>query len=579
MYNCFSVFMEEKDLILLALGALIASLAICLIALFAILFRKNLTKYTRQLKDASNSIRLYVIDLENETVSYCNRANLRKRFTITIADFYNRFQANERADLIEWVNDLVDKEKENVPLFKEIHVISKHRKFNLFSLLQVVKVNANKRLIYLDSYLVKSNLTKKNKNNNVYHLSTQEQFNKILKNSIGSKGITFAFNFFDKRNKDEQVSRIIFLQFVNIFNSYVTLTRPIIEYGTHQIVVSDLRAYGRPQLLQLTNDIKNDINKYLLISALQDKIAFTIGVAENKYFRNEPEKIVNTVISLAETAQEDEQSIIWYEEGRKVNVTDAETYRTEVERIVRDKKLKYSFRPIVDMERMSILGYQSFVEPLDSFFGTIDELKSYALRTEDDRTLFATIARNLITRFDTEKDGDTLRLFFPIATNERSYANRTFAHIQNIKNTHLVLVYNEVDLMDIHDYGEETLAAEIRTFKSKGYEVALEIEDSDLTLSSIIYGSFDFFLVDAESNLKVGNKYSQRALYKFRGSVEKLLKYNRPIIASDIPSWDSVELVEKLGINLVSSDVIAPKDENVLPIPAKSLIKIKNIKE
>ena len=85
-------------------------------------------------------------------------------------------------------------------------------------------------------------------------------------------------------------------------------------------------------------------------------------------------------------------------------------------------------------------------------------------------------------------------------------------------------------------------------------------------------------MVDANANLKIGNKFSQRALYNFRGLVEKLLKYNRPIVAADIPDWDSVELMKSLGINLVSSEVISPKDENVLPIPLKSVMKIKNIK-
>ena len=142
----------------------------------------------------------------------------------------------------------------------------------------------------------------------------------------------------------------------------------------------------------------------------------------------------------------------------------------------------------------------------------------------------------------------------------------------------MVLVYYEQELVDLANIDDDSIITEIKTFKSKGYEVALELNDNDLTLSPNIYGSFDFFVVDANANLKIGNKFSQRALYNFRGLVEKLLKYNRPIVAADIPDWDSVELMKSLGINLVSSEVISPKDENVLPIPLKSVMKIKNIK-
>lgn len=568
--------MTQLEFIFLILGISISAAMIIVIAIIYLVSASNKQKYAYQIKDASNSIRIYVIDLNNEVVHYVNRSKLYKRSTIHISEFYAKFPTGEREELVDWINALSDKEA-HVPSFKEIHVISKHRRTNLFSLLQVTKIDYEKQLIYLDSNLIKANLTRKNVNSETYNFSTQESFSRTISSQTSTRGITFAFNFFDKRNKDEQIARIVYLQFVNVFNTYVSSYRPIIEYGTHHIVASDLRISSRTQLMQLITSIKNDINKYLLIDALQDRIGYSIGVCENKHFINEPEKLVNTVIELSNAAQDENESILWHEEGYKVNMTGEDTYRTEVERIIRDKKLKYSFRPIVNLDKAKILGYQSFVEPLDSFFGSIDELKAYAVRTEDDRVLFATIARTLISRFAQEKESDTHRLFFPINSYEKEYANRTLSHIQNIKTTHIVLVYKDKDVLEFNENHYDDLLTEIKTFKSKGYEIALEIMDSELTLASNVFASFDFFLIDVHANLKVGKQYSQRLLYGFRGLVEKLLKYHRPIVAIDVQSWDSIELIEKLGINLVSSDVIAPKDENVLPVPQKSIMKIKNI--
>ncbi len=579
MYNLIVFFLKGFDLstLLLALGITFASLIlIALIIVIVFVYNKEY-KFETLLKDSSNSIRIYILDLSNDKVTYFNRSDLRKRYSIPLVEFYNHFQEDEREDLISWVHDLIDKEKDPTN-FKEVHVISKYRKSNFYSLLQIEKVNYRKQVIYMSSFLIKPSTYKKsNVKDNSYKFSSQEAFNKIV--SPYSKGATFAFNFYDKRNKDEEISRLIFLQFVNIFNNYITSSRPMIEYGTHQIVVSELHSYSRQQLLQLIVSIKSDINTYLMISSLQDKIGYTIGVAENKYFVRETEKLVNTVLALATTALEDEEEMLIYEKGRKLEGNEQEDYRTEVERIIRDKKIRYLFRPIINLEKCSIMGYQSFAEPQDSFFMNIKELKNYALRTEDDRTLFATIARNTITRFASEKDGDNIRIFFNLNNLEKNYVNRTLSHIQNIKDIHIVLVYSEDELTDLPENGDDDLVNEIRMFKSRGYEIALEISDNDLTLSSIIYGAFDFFMVDVNTNLKIGSKYSQRSLYNFRGLVEKLLKYHRPIIALDVPSWDSVELIDKLGINYISSDVVSMKSENVLPIPAKSVIRIKNIKK
>ena len=568
--------MNDFENTLLITTIVIAIVVLILVATIFIFDFKVQKRFDNLIKDSSNSLRVYSIDFSKGEVTYFNRSNLRKKTNVSLAQFYNHFISSEREGVMVWLQNLLNNEKETQPV-KEVHVISKHRKSNLYSLLQVESIDSKNQRIILSSYLLKSCITKKNKKDTSYKLTTLDHFNKYL--STYSKGYSFIFNFFDKRNADNQIPRLSFLQLINIFNSYVSLYRLIVEYGSHQIIVSDFRASSRHQIMQLINIIKSDIHSQLMISSLEDKIGFNIGICENKYFDKKPDLIFDTLFSLIDAGIEDKQEIVWYQKGRKIkSELDGEAYRTEVERLIRDKKIRYTFRPIIDLNNSEILGYQSFAEPLDSFFGSMKELKTYAARTDDDRPLFAANAKNIITRFSHEKDGDVLRLFFPLNNYEKNYVNRTLPHIQNIKSIHMVLVYYEQELVDLANIDDDSIVTEIKTFKSKGYEVALELNDNDLTLSPNIYGSFDFFVVDANANLKIGNKFSQRALYNFRGLVEKLLKYNRPIVAADIPDWDSVELMKSLGINLVSSEVISPKDENVLPIPLKSVMKIKNIK-
>jgi hypothetical protein len=48
--------------------------------------------------------------------------------------------------------------------------------------------------------------------------------------------------------------------------------------------------------------------------------------------------------------------------------------------------------------------------------------------------------------------------------------------------------------------------------------------------------------------------------------VEKLLHYNKPIIANSLMSWNAIELVVSSGISYVSSDVFAPYDAMFRPL-------------
>ena len=117
------------------------------------------------------------------------------------------------------------------------------------------------------------------------------------------------------------------------------------------------------------------------------------------------------------------------------------------------------------------------------------------------------------------------------------------------------------------------MISELRTYKVKGYEIALKLADKDLLLNSTVYDMFDFFILDEKMTHDI-NTNSRRRL-QMRSLIEKLLKYNKPIIATDLQNWNAVELVIKSGIHYVASETISPSDEMILPISQKNLNKIK----
>ena len=330
-------------------------------------------------------------------------------------------------------------------------------------------------------------------------------------------------------------------------------------------------------MLAFINTLRNEINRLLMISAETDTIGFSFGVAENKFFYNNVDSLIDSVVELSQVAKEDGRDFLIYEEGKKINPEgDVLHYRTEVERIIQDKKIRYTYRPIYNVAKSRMLGYQAHFEPLDSLFDSIDELKSYAIRTEDDKELFATISRNSISRFIQQRDGVSLKLFFPLSINEIGYVNRTFSHISSIKDANIVLIFNELEILDLSSDDMDSTIQLIKTFKSKGYEVALLIDENEAALTSSAYEIFDFFMLSVSAHIS-NRKLQNRQLPSFQALIEKLLRYNRPILAIDIPTWSLVEYVIKLGIDIVSSDAIAPGDENILPLNKKAITKLKNM--
>ena len=567
--------MDLDKLILLITFGFLGALLLGILVSF-IIAQIKARHYGSEFEEASNSLRVFIIDTKNDQVRFFNRSRLQKKKTTTITAFYNQFPANERDKIITWIGDLLD-DTPNTPKYLEINVLINYNKKSFFSLLQVSKVDHEKGLIYLESYLLKYMYAQRsfNSGKGIRKFVSREKFIQTLTLNHQAKGATFAINFYNKRTLDNEISHLVFAQIKNVLVSYIAPYRPMLEHNDNQIIISDLRIIQRTNMLAFINTLISEINRLLLISSEKDSIGYSIGIAENKHFYNEYDKMLDTVIELSEIAKEDGKEFLIYEVGKNMAAeNDAMHYRTEVERIIQDKKIKYLYRPIYNVGKGRMLGYEASFAPLDSFFDSVEELKSYAQRTEDDKELFSTISRNSITRFIQERDGVSLRLFFPVSINELNYVNRTFAHISSIKEANIVLILNEDELLNLPKANSESMIQMIKSFKTKGYEISLLLNDNETALSSSTYEAFDYFLISVSSHI-TNRKLQNRQLPTFQSLIEKLLRYHKPIIATNVPTWSLVEYVIKLGIELVSSDCIAPADVNVLPLTKKAITKLK----
>jgi hypothetical protein len=72
-------------------------------------------------------------------------------------------------------------------------------------------------------------------------------------------------------------------------------------------------------------------------------------------------------------------------------------------------------------------------------------------------------------------------------------------------------------------------------------------------------------------------KKSSRSRLSIRTLVEQLLKYHKPIIATDLSSWQSIELIIKSGIYIISSEIISNSSEMLLPLDKRKSERINNL--
>ena len=149
-----------------------------------------------------------------------------------------------------------------------------------------------------------------------------------------------------------------------------------------------------------------------------------------------------------------------------------------------------------------------------------------------------------------------------------------FAKIPQSKAANLIFLFRENDLRTHLDpNATDNMIEDLRQIKAKGYDVGVLLEQSELTLPSEIYGVFDYFVVSF-SFAGNASEMDSRIRAKLHSLVERLLKYHKPIVATDIQGWASIELLVRSGMNYVSSQDLDPYDPMILPLAQKSLRKI-----
>lgn len=559
------------------IGMIIIAIAIIVTIVIFVMFlvlHFSQKKFINDIENASNTLRIYVVDVKNDLVSYFNSSQLTARKSSSITSFYNQFESREREKLISWVGDLL--ENKETPKFLEIKVYIKVKKTHVSSLLQVQKIDYKNQIIYLESRLLK--FTNKSHKKGEHHLLiSKEMFAKNILSNNG-KGCTFCFNFFNKLTKTSEFSKLAYVGIKNILTSFISNTVMMTEHQYGQVIVTNFNTNAKIDQFAFIEEVKAKINRYLLIESFADEIDFTIGVIENQIYFRDVNSLTKNVLALSELAKDEAQDVLFFSDKKAIDDEESvQHYRTDVETIIQDNKLGYYFQPIYNFDRNRVVAYQNSVVPIDSYFKNIDDLKNYALRTEDDKGLFSTIVKNAVSKFVHEKDDPSLQLFLPISYNEINYVNRSLGHIPGVDNANIVLVLREKDLSNIpEDEGQEAFISAVRSFKSKGYSIALEIDDAVLTLSPTIYSLFDYFNLSVASH--IGKKTAGSQLPTFQGLIEKLLHYQKPIVATNVPSWDLVELVYKLGVSIICSDAIALPERNIMPLSRKIITKINNLK-
>ena len=545
-----------------------------------ILSTKRDRGYDNRLQAESTTLRIYIIDVKNNSVTYFNRADLKNKKQTDLNTFYSHFHVNDIDKIKTWVFSICTNYK-NADKYLEADVLVNHGRNTYFSLLKLLKYDPNEGIIHLESFILKyitpNNSTNKKKKKSPYtgvvKRSTMESL--ILKEK-SLKGFTFAIRFYYIRQKflsNDKIERYMIMTLKNVTYPYASnprVSRQIIDGGENELLLFDLRIASRDEAMVLATSIAHNIKKCIGVNGFADSVNFSIGVVENAQYYQDFDSMVLKAQEACMSAQHNGQEILLYQKQAQPLI-EIDRYREEVENLMRPNSLRYLFRPIFDVSKRRTMGYFEYIKAYDSPFASFAEMSKYAAKVGLNKEFFAMIARYVIPKFASEQQEPDLRLFMLVSLQDIDHMYEILSQIPQSQDIHLVLVFNEQEINE-NSSNLELLNDSLRKLRSGHFELAMLMKDKNLLLDPSVYYNFDYFVA---GSMMIGEiKKNNRIRLSIHSLIESLLKYHRPIIATDLEGWQAIELIIKSGVSIVSSETISSSNDMLLPLDRKKIEKL-----
>ena len=537
-------------------------------------------KYFERMMAESTTLRIFIVDMKNNSVIYFNRSDLRNKKRIDLNTFYSHFHTNDIDKIKNWIYAICTDYK-TADKYLEADVIVNHGRTTFFSLLKLLKYDPNEGIIHLESFILKyitpNNASNKKKKKSlltgVVKRSTMES---LIVKEKSLKGFTFAVRFYYIRQKvlsNDKIERYMIMTLKNVIYPYSSnprVSRQIIDTGENELLLFDLRIASRDEAMVLATSIAHSIKKCIGVNGFADSINFSIGVVENAQYYQDLDSMIMKAQEACMSAQHHGQEILLYQK-QAAPLVELDRYREEVENLMQPNSLRYLFRPIFDVSKRCTIGYFEYVKAYNTPFASFAEMSKYAAKVDMSKEFFAMVARYVIPKFASEKQEDYWRLFMLVSLQDIDHMSEILKQIPQVKDVHLVLVFNEQEINE-NSSNLELLNDSLKALRKDGFELAMLMKDKNLLLDSSVYYNFDYFVA---GSMMIGEiRKNNRIRLSIHSLIESLLKYHRPIVATDLEGWQAIELIIKSGVSIVSSETISSSNDMLLPLEKKKIEKL-----
>lgn len=522
--------------------------------------------------------RIFVLDINEEEVTYFDRGMYTTRKKGPLPQFFEQFTAKEVDALDQWIEQLMEP-KNGVSLSYKVDVFVKSMRRSYASILEVTKIDYDKKIIHLESYLYRylkpndqSNLAVKKKED-IGYLPDSALARLYRRQRNRNRGVYGAINIIPtmpKPSKKDVVPPHIWYELQNQVAFYRSKNFIIRVLDNYTVGIYVPNRHDTKVLTDKMKMIVKRMSAFLQKSGYYEHYSIAMGIARSRQF-DDMKMHFKTAEELSMFAHRVIGKSIIYNPQQEVKALDLSLYRNELRTLVQKKNIDPLFQPVIDGRSVEILGYLTSYAVTGSLFSAYEEVTTFARENKQNAELTKMVLRKTTASYYNVRRNNRHLLFVPITIDDVDFLKETFASQPFVSELKLVYMLEEKDYARTFDKVEEMTALN-KKLKKLGHGIGLIITNTDLTLPDKIYSQVDYFIVN-EKVLRRTERNERERLYLL-ASLGKLLRHKRPIMFIDLMKWSDIEYYIRAGADYVASEEISKKDYGLQTIDKKKALKI-----
>ncbi len=576
-------FYEEHESLIMLIMMIVFSILLVFITTMLFVSAHRSNKQSKIIASKKRKNYIFAINFADETVIYFEKANPRMQVNLKLESFYTHIIDPRSRDLFRtWLENIFN---DNRNLLTEItmnldgrHIVPLY--FTIDSLEQ------EKHIVHLSSYSVEF-LNDYSKKKHFFLASVNESkginIDTIFTKKSVNSGLLLFIRFFalDKRiDQARQTAMLNELRQACFLHLKEKKSRFRIEYDdANSFVIYDTGYSTLSDMQKSTISLIKKLNSRLEIHSYQNDFGFSIGAVETKYFAD-GKKCLDVALNKSISAERQENRFDWFLPGDGTEEFTSQLWEEELESVIkgkkRERKLRYLFQPMVQSVPLKMFGYYAFVEPENSSFRNIDEMKTKANEYGRNEELLQVICRSLINKFYNEsikrtlesENENELKLFISISSHDKDCILKVLSDIRHTKDCNIVIVIDENDMNELVARSYEEVITDLHAIRKKGSQIALLLREGNLTWANGVYESFDFFIIDKSLTTGEESLASSSAIKRL---TSKLISFHRPMIAIDMDNKSMIHILRDKNFTIFAGNAIESPSEDFIELTTRKM--------